>query len=410
MQRRLAILQRSGGSASEIKSLQDQIDSRLKDAYFQEQQDQIDAIQEASDKQIEKLQTQIDLMTETLEYQKENGLLWNEVYEMMNQWTPEQMLQFIEQYTKSYQENSALQNQEDSKETLKELQIYTGKRDLDERNAAWAEYYKSLTTYSEEIKKANADAAQSAFNSAYATGGLSAGKAAADKVFEDAKTKADELANQETEEEEKEKVPNTPTTPVGSQTGSVNGGTMNVRASASAKSNSQGRVGSGRSFVAVGYKNGWLKVIDADVGNGKKVSGYMKYSNYEKYYKGINIKNLPAFMQGGLVDFTGPAMVHGTKSKPEAFLSASDTAMLKSKIFSNSDGSLKSLVAALEKITNDTSRYNGEGNAAIVIENAQVNIQPGVISNDYDARRAGEMALEEMVKIARKTTNRVISR
>ena len=35
LQRQLAILQRSGGSASEIKALQDQLDSRLKDAYFQ---------------------------------------------------------------------------------------------------------------------------------------------------------------------------------------------------------------------------------------------------------------------------------------------------------------------------------------------------------------------------------------
>ena len=45
--------------------------------------DQIDAIQEASDNQLEKLQAQIDLMTETLEYQKEHGLLWQEVYNMM---------------------------------------------------------------------------------------------------------------------------------------------------------------------------------------------------------------------------------------------------------------------------------------------------------------------------------------
>lgn len=45
LQRQLGILQRSGGSAAEIKSLQDQINSRLQDAYFQEQQDQIDAIQ-----------------------------------------------------------------------------------------------------------------------------------------------------------------------------------------------------------------------------------------------------------------------------------------------------------------------------------------------------------------------------
>ena len=45
------------------------------------------------------------------------------VYEMMNNWTPEKMLQFIEEYTLSYQENSNLQNQEASKETLKNLEI-----------------------------------------------------------------------------------------------------------------------------------------------------------------------------------------------------------------------------------------------------------------------------------------------
>ena len=47
---------------------------------------------------------------------------------------------------------------------------------------------------------------------------------------------------------------------------------------------------------------------------------------------------------------------------------------------------------------------------SINIEKLEVAIQPGVISSDYDAKRAGEMALEEMVRIARKTTNRVVSR
>jgi hypothetical protein len=139
-------------------------------------------------------------------------------------------------------------------------------------------------------------------------------------------------------------------------------------------------------------------------------TGYMAYTSRWGNFSG-NIQNLPKFEKGGLVDFTGPAWVDGSKTKPEAFLSAEDTAMLKSKIFSNSDGSLRALVAALESITDNTSKYSAQTNTeSIVIQNAQVNIQPGTISNDYDARRAGEMALEEMVKIARKTTNRVVSR
>jgi hypothetical protein len=34
----------------------------------------------------------------------------------------------------------------------------------------------------------------------------------------------------------------------------------------------------------------------------------------------------PAYKHGGLVDFTGPAIVHGSKSRPEAFLNAEQTA------------------------------------------------------------------------------------
>ena len=36
-------------------------------------------------------------------------------------------------------------------------------------------------------------------------------------------------------------------------------------------------------------------------------------------------KDLTAYKQGGLVDFTGPAWVDGTKKKPESFLDAQDT-------------------------------------------------------------------------------------
>ena len=55
LQRQLAILQRSGGSASEIASLQEEIASKQQDAYFDAQQAEIDALQEASDNELERL-------------------------------------------------------------------------------------------------------------------------------------------------------------------------------------------------------------------------------------------------------------------------------------------------------------------------------------------------------------------
>lgn len=188
LQRQLAILQRSGGSASEIKSLQDQINSRLQDAYFQEQQDQINAIQEASTNQLEKLQTQIDIMTEALEYQKENGLLWNEVYEMMQTWTPEAMLEFIEKYDAEYKTNSNTQNEENSKETLKELQQWKGYDESKDYNSrkenAWDKYYSGLTGYSDEDKEKYKEGAKKAFDEAYGEKeDTAAAKAAADTYY-----------------------------------------------------------------------------------------------------------------------------------------------------------------------------------------------------------------------------------
>ena len=146
-------------------------------------------------------------------------------------------------------------------------------------------------------------------------------------------------------------------------------------------------------------------------------SGYIYASNVEgneNIYKKFKIydalQKLPSYASGGDIDFTGLAMVHGSKNNPENILSAEHTKLLRQGIFSNSNHSLAATVKAFQELAKNMASFGGEANSGIIIEHATVNIQPGVISNDYDARRAGEMALEEMVKIARKTTNRVVSR
>ena len=150
--------------------------------------------------------------------------------------------------------------------------------------------------------------------------------------------------------------------------------------------------------------------------DGKLVT-YFAYAKYlfdneedwllkKKQLTALNNNTFPQFARGGLVDFTGPAWVDGTKSKPEAFLSAKDTALLKSKIFSDSDYSLRSVIEAIQGMSNSFGTINNSSvSGGITIENVTVEVQPGVISSDYDARRAGEMALEEIVKVARRSTN-----
>ena len=401
LQRQLAILQRSGASTSEIKSLQDQIDNRLKDDYFNKMQEQIDTVQEASNKQLEKLQTQIDLMTETLEYQKENGLLWQEVYEMMNNWTPEKILQFIEEYTKSYRENSALQNEENSKETLKQLQQWDAKKT---RDKDWEDYYNNLDSKYDSVKEAKKQEAYLAYSEGYAKGGKEQAEANANAVFDAALNGG--------------KKPST--TP---STGDNSGSTTPTPAPEPEPATRKAK-----------FKNKNYKVYSYDTYD-TKTKGFVVYGNgddsvqFEMFdEKGERIlvsgvdgkgqkiekrwvpKKYFQYKEGGLVDFTGPAWVDGTKQRPEAFLSAEDTKLLKSKIFSKSDYSLKSTVEAIESMTKSLSNLQASGGNNITIEHAEVNIEPGTISNDYDARRAGEMALEEMVKIARKSGNRTVSR
>ena len=402
MRRQLAILQRAGGSAAEIKSLQDQIDGRMKDEYFDKMQEQIDAVQEASDKQLEKLQNQIDLLTESLEYQKENGLLWQEVYDMMNSWTPEKMLQFIEDFTKTYKENSDLQNSEDSKNAFKELQIWDAKRTSDKRNGDWADYYSKLDKRFDSVKEESAGLAQDAFARGYGEGGRSQAEAAANAVFEEALKKAANGFK-----------------PDGNGNGNTSGG------------NAEDNTVKGNAT----FKNKNYKVYSYDdattdkkgfviYGNGKNVSfkvhdeqgGRILISGTDGKGQKIDKRWVPKryfqYANGGLVDYTGPARVDGTKAKPVAFLSAEDTRLLKSKIFSNSAYSLRSTLEATENLGKTFANVStGENSGqSINIEKLEVAIQPGVISSDYDAKRAGEMALEEMVRIARKTTNRVVSR
>ena len=94
LQRQLAILQRSGGSTSQINDLQRQISEKQQDMYFDAQQKEIDALQEASDNEIKRLDQQIELMTETLEYEKKHGMLWEDVNVQLAK-SPEEIADFI---------------------------------------------------------------------------------------------------------------------------------------------------------------------------------------------------------------------------------------------------------------------------------------------------------------------------
>ena len=135
------------------------------------------------------------------------------------------------------------------------------------------------------------------------------------------------------------------------------------------------------------YGTGPYTVLGAQSGRVK-----VRYSKLSRGVTGwFNISDLVGYAQGGLVDTTGPVMVHGTKNKPEAFLSSKDTENIAkfrdvlSDIFSNRFKLPQFEVSQNEK---DGDVYY------------DIHIQVDGINGDYDVEDMWEKIKKEIVKDA----------
>ena len=473
LQRQLAILQRSGGSASEIRSLQQQLDSRMKDDYFNKMQEQIDAVQEASDKQIERLDKQIELLSNALDYQKENGLLWNEVYMMLDTQTPQQIADFVATYTKSYMGNSALQNQEDMKETLKNIEMLIENRDSDRIERGWSSYLDSVD-YAADIKSKYGSAAKEAYSNAYTNDGKDAAEAAANKVFND-NIAADKAAAEKEAQDRKARATEEWNNLVNSSGGKIDdamskagsdaiesGGDLNAAKDAAAKivmkkieeiSDNSGNnqyYSSGTTLYkkAIQDKNAkyfsGLKernlrgtnaftlgeiVIGKDTKGNKVImrkasrngkDGYVMAENLIpkgnkkiwENYKSLLLNTL-AYSSGGMNYSTGMAMLHGTSTKPESVLNAEDTKLFREQLFGNGNYSLRNAIQAVWDMQDNISNAsNGivDNSTNYNFGGVEIRIDTGVIGNDYDASRAADTIMNKLTALARKSQNIGVTR
>ena len=339
LQRQLAILQRSGGSTSQIRSLQEQIKSQQKDMYFDEREEQIDAVKEASDRQIEKMDQQIELMERALEYSKENGLYWKEVRERMEK-SDTSIAKFLEKYSEDFA-------------SLSELQKSVARRD----NSELARQYTTLR--------------DNANNKFYLSKGISASYS----------------KNAETGKLQKSK------TTFGSE--------------------------SSKELIQL---NGYIK--DKTYGTLLQIMDnnkirYISLDNFDSSEQELikaainegQLKKIKKFAGGGLINYTGPAWVDGSKSKPESILSAEQTDFLRNDFFKEMSSFSETMNRISQMFSNSNSIVNSiDGQGGITIGQLDFVMKVDSISNDYDAKRAGQMAFDEMVRIARKAGNNSISR
>ena len=462
LQRRLAILQRSGGSGSEILSLQKQIEAQMQDRYFSEQQSQIDAIKEASDAQLEKLQQQIDIAQETLEYQKENGLFWAEVTSMMQQMTPTQLAEFIKANSQEMFGKSPLDVQTTMEKTLMDFEKWY---ELRNRFGAFNEFYDNEMTNDvlqkkygvnvkdkDELTRARAIAKEAYqryyTDEAFAKNYKSAEDAARAALLEEKNRKATKTVN----------ATNGVSTASSSSKSSADG-VYHTREEvykawdAAMKEYNAGVNNRDLTKIQKAYKelkrifNGYSAAMKASnkqlpkeykslndllsiqtgghgynyIYNGQIYSndGFSSKAEAERtatqsieYYVPVKDRNkikVVAYDIGGMVDQTGPAIVHAK----EGVLTPEQVDQLRKLTSSNTDSlqyKLAELQQQLASIAVPLTTIADNTNNSVIIENATVEMNVQSIANDYDARRAGQQALEEMLKIARKTSVQSIRR
>lgn len=429
--RRLEILRRSGGSASEISSLQAEIDSSTKDLYFDKQQEQIDTIQKASDAQLERLDAQIDLMTESLEYQKEHGMLWQQVYQVM-EGSPEQIATFIQQNDSDYWGKSPTDLAKNIREDLFEAEQYVAYRDTvtTELNtmanllanqgldSEWDNFGKMMSE-SKEYKDAwnrLSDDQKNNLKAIYAEELRNSGdpNAAARKVWE-SQLAIDYGITKKKEEPATMTAPETATTPTAAG-GGGNGSEGWVRTG-----NETGwKYDDNQHWIEYEVRNAkgelkwWKKNKGTHVKSQYDDDGTKKYFKcktcgkemgfiYAGGYEGVKTKR--KFGSGGLVTSPTEALIGETGT--EAVLNPEQTKILRENILGHSPNSLVNLLkdynAAYKGLSSNTYDSISNNSYGGVIEHAEVNVHVDKLANGYDAAQAGDDIMREMLNIARKT-------
>ena len=153
-----------------------------------------------------------------------------------------------------------------------------------------------------------------------------------------------------------------------------------------------------QAYMLLSYKQLHADVLDMMGKTGEAAEATADYENYnrwmEKYIEDPTIgkyDSAKAYSRGGLVDYTGLAMVHGSTSHPEAFLNASQTAMF------------DQLSKNLEVFYSRSSGYNGltDDNNSVIIENFTIAVDATLTDNNV--QQTGENLADALLEGLRRT-------
>ena len=409
LQRQLALMRRSGGSASEIADLEQQLDDMLKDEYFSNQEKQLETIQKANERQAELLDQQVKIQEEMLKYQQENGVIWQKVYEVMSG-TDAEIVDFMMGNSTKFFEQSALQQGDMLTEWAKKIGIYTEDRQRQNYTAEAEKTFNSVwdTETGKKLQEAynRADSKdqqtwKQEYNDTYASKRLEgmtheeASKYAQDEFYE-------HIQNWLKAEEDKKKQNS-------SSNDSIND---------SNNSNTE-QHGTRTVWQAYGKKNG----------QGQRKWGPRNTNSREGARKGFKSKygfwpegvdeRIERYAKGGIIDKTGLAWVDGSKSKPERILSAEQNKILeeglamaagRSEVLKDAFNSFASNLGAsirssIANIVNNTTENRG-----INIESGAIVLQVQQLNDQYDIDELYNDITNKVYSIAARASGRGVNR
>lgn len=436
LQRQLSLLRRSGGSASEIANLEEQLNDMLKDEYFTNQERMIEDIKKANDLQVQQLQTQIKLQEDSLEYQKEHGVIWTQVYQVLAQ-SKDEILAFMQGQKPEFFSQSLLQQEAMLTEWAHKIGIYSEDRkyqnfaeharnNLWDNGQAWnlgdmSKYQSTYNTLTDEEKNTIRDQ----FTSVYAQARLdgkdhtTAANEAAAAVSQTLKRKQD--ANNSQNNQAPTTNPN-PQNPVGGD----NGGSSSDSTSSSSSNENPNEMThwkftyNGKTYKHYKSQDSAISKMQA-LGREYLAANPGSMSKVREMFEAAK-KTLKSgkhyaqgYSEGGLVDYTGVAVVHGSKTKPESFLNAEQTAQIREGLKeSGKGGALEGIKAALLKLDSSIKAVTNisnktESNSYTVAPGAVV-IQVEQLNDAYDVDTLSADIMNRMYAIGNKSTNRGVSR
>ena len=388
-QKRLAMLMRdsSGRNAGEIADLQKEIQNAQQDIIDEDIDRVIDSMEEANDKQQENWDNVIDKLQEQLDQDKENGK-FIKLAEQKFEEGPEAVMEAFKDFFKTTGPYSQAEIDKKLQEILnilpKAFKYFNGENPSENSNLGNESKYKKIN-YLDPQGNIQQGYISTADNKTYKDAELTERIDQGSIVYVNGKAyklvgdNGVDVTSQLTEAQKKllrintggQGTPssniNTSTTTSRAKVANTGGKGVNLRSGPGKNYEKVGAYSDGTTVTVLDESNSaWWKV---KVGN---ATGYMASQYLKKY------------LNGGLVDFTGPAWVDGSKSAPEAFLDAQDT-----RNFAQLKDILASLLRADRFKANEVSPTRG-GDCTIYVTVDQ-------IASDYDVDEAVARIKQEIM-------------